>query len=262
MNRNSLLKIVFAASAVLTMAFVSGCSNSDNSSTSEHFPAITSVGGGEITDFELNFAEAYNYDTKEIYTITGGFYHPIMFTGGAPDDETFIFQGQVCSVNSAKSSYMLERGDSGYNAKLIQSYVNSSGEINNSAHISVKGIAYFDGSGWVLRPLRDEGDTVLPLLGNFSDEELAEIDELSTVEVNGEEFKTHPFIFYGIQNLSSENESDIFSDESRAYFAEFETEGLIFYAGFDSNGVVRRRDQMFYNRVLSAEDIGESPIDT
>ena len=114
----------------------------------------------------------------------------------------------------------------------------------------------------MLRPLRDEGDTVLPLLGNFSDEELAEIDELSTVEVNGEEFKTHPFIFYGIQNLSPENESDILSDESRAYFAEFETEGLIFYAGFDSNDVVRRRDQMFYNRVLSAEDIGESPIDT
>lgn len=259
MNRNNLLKKVFAAGAVLTMVFFSGCSNGDDSGrNSEHLPAITSVGGGEITDFELNYAEAYNYDTKEIYTIEGGFYNPLMFTGGTPDDEGFVFQGQNCAVNNAKSSYILETVEKGYSARLSETYVNSSG----GGNISVEGIAYFDGEGWVLRPFRDDGDTVLPLLGGFTDEELAEIDDLSMLEINGEKFKTHPFIFHGIQNIDSEAEPDVLSDESRAYRVVLETEGLTFYAGSDSNGVVCRRDRMFYNRVLTAEDIGELPNDT
>lgn len=261
MQVNALLKSAFSVIAISATILTSGCKSDDQrAGNSVQTSVVASVGGREITDFELNFAEAYNYDSKEIYTIDGNFYNPLMFTGGSFYDETFVFQGQNCSVSSAGSSYTLETDDEGYSAKLSEAYVNSSGELNNIGHISVKGIAYFDGEGWVIRPLRDEGDTALPLLGDFSDEELAEIDGLSTVEINGEEFKTHPFIFYGIQNMSSENEPEILSDKSRAYLAELETEGLTFYAASDGNGAVRRRDQIFYNRVLSAEDIGERPL--
>ena len=252
--KHNIMKSVFSACAVFVVAFASGCDSGDRSLTnSENLPAITLVGGKELTDFELNSVEAYNYDTGEIYTIDGAFYNPIMFTGGAPDDEEFVFQGQKCSVSSTKSSYILEMGEEGYNAKLSEAYVNS------SDWISIEGVAYFDGEFWVLRPLRYEGDTVLPLLGDFSDEQLAEIDDLSTVEISGEKFKTHPFIFHSIQNLGPDNEPDILSDESRAYLVKLETEGLTFYAS-NSEGVVHRRDGIFYNRVTSAEDIGETPF--
>lgn len=250
--KHNIMKSVFSACAVLTAAFTSGCSDT-SITNSENPPAITLVGGRELTDFELNSAEAYNYDTGEIYTIDGAFYNPIMFTGGAPDDEEFVFQGQNCSVSSARSSYILEMGEEGYNARLSEAYVNS------LDWISIEGIAYFDGEFWVLRPLRYEGDTVLPLLGDFSDEQLAEIDDLSTVEIYGEKFKTHPFIFRGIQNLGPDNEPDMLPDKSRAYLAKLETEGLTFYAS-NSEGVVSRHDQVFYNRVTSAEDVGETPF--
>lgn len=213
-------------------------------------PPITDVVGEEITQFILPYVAAYNYETHEMYKI----YSDTYSRDGDFVREAISFQGQELNIyGDSVSYYNLVKNSGGYNAELSNIYFMLGGE----GHLRFKGIAFYEDFYWVLRPLYEEGDDILPLFGKFTGENLAEIEEMTSITVDGKEYKTHPFdiIYLSLEKeYTKENMPDFNADTSRAYLVEGEAERIELSIGHSCFWHTAP------NLVLSAEDIGENPF--
>lgn len=131
------------------------------------------------------YVAAYNYETRETYNI----YADMNTPDGNSAEKSIVFQGRELNAYGTFLCYDLEKDSDEYCAEPSRTIILLHGE----SGLKFKGIAFYKDFYWVLRPLYEEGDGVLPLLGEFSDEELAEIEKLSSITVGGKEYKTHPF---------------------------------------------------------------------
>lgn len=251
MKNNILLTLISAFILV-------SCTGCVNARSAEGFasPSIMSVDGEEISQFILPYITAYNYKTNESYNIQAN----LDTVNGNFVNEPIVFQGQELKLpREIFSYYSLKKSLDGYYAEL------DSARLSLSAYdggVKFKGIAFYkeyeDGyKCWILRPLFEEDDDILPLVGKFTDDEIDEIEDMSSIIIGGKEYKTHPFdIMYLAldEEYTKETIPDFKADKSRAYLVEGEAENIEFGIGYSA----------FYhaapNTVLCAEEIGESPL--